>query len=105
MEFPVNLEMWQMIVAALLPGVVSFLKDHTWQSDVIKIAILFGVAIIVSAVELFIAGQFVVADLVATTLKIAFMATASYAWIWKPTGADQKVAKTFGVGKGKVGKR
>ena len=101
MQFPINLEMWQLVVGALLPGLVAFLKNQLW-SDWVKIGILFGLAVIVSAVEILIAGQFTAGDLIGNALKVAFLATAAYAWIWKPTGADQKVAKSVGFGATKI---
>lgn len=97
MEFPANFEMWQLVAGALLPGLVAFFKNQVW-SDWVKIGILFGLAVLVSAVEIFIAGQFVAGDFVGSVLKVAFLATAAYAWIWKPTGADQKLTTSIGIG-------
>lgn len=97
MEFPVNLEMWQLVVGALLPGLVAFLKNMAWP-DYVKIIILFGLSCLVAVAEIFIAGQFTAGNFIGNALKVAFLATAAYAWIWKPTGADAKVAKSIGLG-------
>lgn len=97
MEFPVNLEMWQLVVGALLPGLVAFLKNMAWP-DYVKIAILFSLSCLVAVAEIFIAGQFTAGNFVGNALKVAFLATAAYAWIWKPTGADDKLAKAAGPG-------
>ena len=97
MQFPVNLEMWQLVVGALLPAIVSFFKNQAWP-DWIKLVLLFGLAVAVSVIEIFVAGEFAISDLVGNALKVAFWATVTYAWVWRPTGADQKLAKSVGVG-------
>lgn len=97
MEFPVNFEMWQMIVGAILPGIVAFFKKQGW-ADWLKVVILFALAAAVSGVEIFFAGEFTAGDWGANLLKVAFWATVTYAWVWRPTGADDKIAKSIGPG-------
>ena len=97
MEIPVNFEMWQVIVGAILPAIVAFCKSQGW-ADWIKVVILFVLAAAVSAVEIFFAGEFTAGDWGANLLKVAFWATVTYAWVWRPTGADDKIARSFGPG-------
>jgi hypothetical protein len=106
MQFPVNFEMWQMIVGALLPGIVAFFKNLGWP-DWVKVVILFVLAAAASAVEIFFAGEFTAGAWGTNLLKTAFWATITYAWVWRPTGADNKIARSVGPGRvravGKLG--
>ena len=98
MDFPINFEMWQAIVGLLLPLAVAFAKNLTWPKW-IKLALMFGLSFVVSFIELIITGEFTAADLLSSFLKIAFLATTAYAWLWNTIGLDAKIAANFGVGK------
>jgi small basic protein len=98
MEFPINFEMWQGIIGILLPLVVAFMKNQVWEKW-IKLSVMFALALGVSVIEVIISGAFTMGDLIGNFLKIAFLATTAYAWLWNTIGVDKFVATNFGIGK------
>ena len=98
MDIQVGLDMYIAVVGVLLPAITAVFKDVKWSKQV-RTLVSLAVAIIVAAGHLFYAGDFNIANLPESFLKILFISTTTYAYYWKPTGIEEKISKTVGVGR------
>lgn len=98
MDFPVNLEMWQLIVGVGLPLLIAVVIKPDWPS-LTKWWVGFAMCFVVSIGDVWFSGHFVLVDLGGTLLKVVFLCFTSYLTIWKPSGIAEGIEKRVLGGK------
>jgi hypothetical protein len=97
MEFPVNFEMWQIIIGLGLPLVISMIAQPAW-SKAAKFWVSFALVCGAAFGDIYFSGALVLTDLGATFLKILFLAFTSYKVFWHPSGIAEGVERTINSG-------
>jgi hypothetical protein len=98
MEFPVNFEMWQLIVGIMLPLLIAVVIKPDWPK-LRKYWVAFAMCVAASIGDVWFSGHFVLADLGGTLLKVVFLCFTSYLTFWKPSGIAEGVEKKVLGGK------
>ena len=97
-QFPVNLSMYTAVVGFFLPALIAVLNRCTW-SQTTKYAMSFAVVCVAVIGHLIFAGEWNMADLPGSILKMLFMTIGSYLIFWRPSGISDKIEQNVNPGK------
>jgi hypothetical protein len=97
-QFPVNLSMYQAVAGFFLPPLIAIVNRCTWNQTA-KYAVSFGLVCVAAAAHLIFAGQWTMADIPGSILKMLFMTVGSYLVFWRPSGISDKIEQNVNAGK------
>lgn len=89
-EIGTNLEMWQILVTALLPAFISMVIRSEWSKSV-KILVAIASSLVVGAGYTYFLEMWDPGDWITTSLIVLVISQAAYALFWQPTGLDKKI--------------
>jgi len=92
-----DLDMWALIVGALLPAVVAAVNRVNWPSW-LKGVVAIAVSIVAGGVTALLTGQLTGVTWVHAALIVAGAALASYRLWWHPTGIALAIERTVNPG-------
>ena len=98
MEFPVNFEMWTLIIGILLPLVISIMVKPDWP-PLRKYWVAFLLCLGAAFGDVWYSGAFSLVDIGETILKMIFLCFTSYLAFWRPSGIAETVEKRVLGGK------
>lgn len=83
---------WAALIGAVLPLLIAVIQQPRWSSQVRQIVSIV-ISVIAGLGTVLASGNFDVQNLLVTIVALIGAAQASYALIFKPTGAAQKIEK------------
>jgi hypothetical protein len=93
-----TLDMYQQIVGFFLPPLIAVVNRCTWKQTT-KYFISFGIVCVAVICHLIFAGQWSMADLPGSILKMLTMTIGSYLIFWRPSGISDKIEQNVNAGK------
>lgn len=97
-QFPVNLTMYQAVVGFFLPALIAVVNRCAWGQTT-KYAVSFAIVCVAAAGHLVFAGEWNMADIPGSVLKMLFMTVGSYLIFWRPSGISDKIEQGINPGK------
>ena len=89
-----NLQMWSLIVGAILPPFIAIVQQSGWQLWV-RAVVTLVICIVVGAITTYLSGMFDPQDLITSILTILIAAIATYKGFWQPTGIAPGIEKAL----------
>ena len=96
-QFPVNLSMYTAVVGFFLPGLIAIINRCGWDAGK-KYGISFAVVCVAAIGHLIFAGQWDMADVPGSILKMLFMTIGSYLVFWRPSVISDKIEQSINPG-------
>lgn len=98
-QFPIQLDMYQTVIAFFLPMIIAAINSPAWPKEV-KYWISFVVVCLAAAGHLWLAGEFALVDLPGSILKVLSLTIGSYLIFWRPSGITDAIEHKVGTGTG-----
>jgi hypothetical protein len=92
-----DIDMWAVIVGALLPAVVAAINRVNWPPW-LKGVVAIATSIVAGGVTAYLTGQLTGATWVHAGVVVAGAALATYRWWWHPTGIAPAIERTVNPG-------
>ena len=89
-----NLEMWTVIVAALLPLLIAVVQKQKWAAS-LKIVVTFLACLAASVGDVVFNPAIDLSDLPGVILTVVFVCVTAYSVFWRPTGIAPKIEKNI----------
>ena len=93
-----NLDMYVAVVGFFLPALIAIINRCGWGSGK-KYGVSFAVVCVAAIGHLIFAGQWSMADIPGSVLKMLFMTIGSYLVFWRPSGISDKIEAKINPGK------
>ena len=90
-------ENWQIVLAFVLPLIISTIIKSRWDQSV-QAAAAFGISVVATIIGMYLDGTLLAGgfDVIVTPLKVLPLSIAFYFGWWKPVGATGRIHQSTG---------